>query len=141
MSAVTLGGANFGGIGREKERKKHLRLLQRELPGAGLRVCIPVGCPAAPAARRETYVAWLCLRRQKHAADSSEASKEQMALKSAQEERKEQPQGSAPRVPPDAHLSPFKRLWLTEGRGGMAMQGCSASLALLPFLGSLPPGG
>lgn len=59
-----------------------------------------------------------------------------MAPKSAQEERKEQPQGSAPRVPPDGHLSTSEHLQLTERwGGGMAIWGCSASLTLVPLHG------
>jgi len=64
-----------------------------------------------------------------------------MAPKSAQEERKEQPQGSAPRVPPDGHLSPSEHLQVTvrwgDGNAGLLCVPCPCSL----FMGTFPPGG
>lgn len=101
---------------REKERKKDLGLLQQELSGARLRVRIHPSCLGVPEARWVTYAIQLCQKGQKHPADSSKDRREQMALKSAQEERKEWPRGSvltvpsALPVPQEAHLSTAKRV-------------------------------
>lgn len=74
---------------RGEERKKDSVWLQRKLSRARLRVHILPGCLGVPDARWGTYTAQLCQKGQKHPADSSKDRREQMALKSAQEERKE----------------------------------------------------
>lgn len=73
---------------RKEERKKDLGLLQWELSGARLGACILPGCLGVPDARWGTYAARLCQKGQKRPADSSKDRREQMVLKSAQEERK-----------------------------------------------------